>query len=275
MASKARTPGVFDRLDLLLLRAAKRRRARWEDDVPFYEAFFTDEDVDKYARDLRAVWRFRVLQRAFEHAVPSGEAVVLDVGCGLATARAHLPERSQYVGIDVSEQALALARAGAGEGADLRRGGFPRLPVDDESCDFAICLEVLEHLAGDAQAVAELHRVVRPGGHLFVSVPSTYYWPEYRQLIGHVRHYTPDSLERLLAVHGFAIVERYRQFGTLWRLYHYAYVVGRLAEALARNRWSFYDSALYRRGARRLLARLERTTATTSSSTFVLTRRVV
>ncbi|HVH51120.1 MAG TPA: class I SAM-dependent methyltransferase [Gaiellaceae bacterium] len=271
--STAQAPGVLDRVDLLLLRAAKRRRERWRGDAGFYEVYFTEDDVDKYALDVRSLWRFQVMRTAFEHAIPSGVATVVDVGCGLGAARTHLPERASYVGIDVSEQALELARKLPGSGGDFRHGGFPRLPVDDESCDFAVCLEVLEHLPDDAQAVADLRRIVRPGGYLLVSVPSTYYWPEYRQLMGHLRHYTGTSLERLLAAHRFTVIERYRQFSTIWRLYHYAYVAGRAVEAVARNRWSFYDSTIYRRGARRLLALLEPPTATTANSTFVLARR--
>ena len=55
-----------------------------------------------------------------------------------------------------------------------RSGSLTALPFADATFDRALCLDVLEHLAFDEQprALAELHRVLRPGGELLVSVPN-------------------------------------------------------------------------------------------------------
>lgn len=68
--------------------------------------------------------------------------------------------------------------------------GFNRWFVDH----IRIC-----HRAGD-MAVAEIARVLMPGGIIITSVPRTYYFPQYRDLMGHIRHYTPESFGLLLAL---------------------------------------------------------------------------
>ncbi len=243
----------------------------------FYEAFFTADDVRKSLGDVRHDWRFGVLRRVYERLFPGG-ADVVDVGCGLGTALLYLPESARFVGVDVSARSLATARARSRGGAEFRRGGFPSLPAEPASFDLAVCLEVLEHVEDDEQAVRELCRILRPGGYLLVSVPGTHYWSEYRRLIGHLRHYSAASLDDLVAATGFEVVERFPQFTRVWRAYHYLYLGLRMVEigvrGAGRRDWSIFDSAGYQRLSARLLRRLEaRSGAPDPASTFVLCRK--
>ena len=272
-------PRVLDRVDLLLVRAAKLRRAPL-DETGDYEQFFTAEDLSKAVRDVRFAWRFRLARHAFDGLFADGSADVVDVGCGLGVSRLYLPPQCNFVGIDVSARTLALARQIHGANADLRQGGFPRLPLPSNSCDFALCLEVLEHVGDDAQALRELSRILRPGKYLLLSVPNTYYWPLYRSLIGHYRHYTAESLEKLLNDSGFEIIERFRQFVQFWRYYHYAYVLLQFFERLVHKTgardYSILESVVYRRLAALILCRLmSRVDERDPTSTFLLCQRMV
>ena len=88
---------------------------------------------------------------------------VLDAGCG--------------EGVLVDEYAGRLAIEGLDPNYSserVRTGSLVALPYDDASFDRALCLDVLEHLSFEDQprALAELHRVLRPGGELLVSVPN-------------------------------------------------------------------------------------------------------
>jgi len=88
---------------------------------------------------------------------------VLDVGCG--------------EGILVDEYAGRLAIEGVDPNYSsdrVRTGSLTSLPYKDGSFDRALCLDVLEHLTFDEQprALAELRRVLRPGGEVLVSVPN-------------------------------------------------------------------------------------------------------
>ncbi len=63
-------------------------------------------------------------------------------------------------------------------------GDLQRLPVKDRSLDVVVCSHVLEHVPDDRRALAEIHRVLRPGGRAYVMVPldggraTTYVDPE-------------------------------------------------------------------------------------------------
>jgi SAM-dependent methyltransferase len=88
---------------------------------------------------------------------------VLDAGCG--------------EGVLVDEYAGRLAIEGLDPNYSsdrVRTGSLTALPYADGTFDRALCLDVLEHLSFEEQprALAELHRVLRPGGELFVSVPN-------------------------------------------------------------------------------------------------------
>lgn len=122
-----------------------------------------------YHRALDPTWEFyptylaklRAVRRYLD-ALPAS-ARVLDAGCG--------------EGVIVEEYARRLAITGvdANYASDhVTQGSLGSLPFPDGSFDHALCLDVLEHLSFEEQprALAELHRVLKPGGELFVSIPN-------------------------------------------------------------------------------------------------------
>ena len=122
-----------------------------------------------YHRTLDPTWEFYPTYiakmeavRRYLDALPKG-ARVLDAGCGEGVLVDEYAATMDIVGVDtnyVSDR--------------VREGSVTALPFPDGSFDRALCLDVLEHLTYPEQprAFAELHRVLRPGGELFVSVPN-------------------------------------------------------------------------------------------------------
>lgn len=78
------------------------------------------------------------------------------------------------------------------------------LPVASESCDTVLSLEVLEHLPDPDACVAEMARVLRPGGKLLLTVP---FLQPLHQLPYDFRRYTPEGLRHGLESAGLEIVE--------------------------------------------------------------------
>lgn len=110
-------------------------------------------------------------------------ARVLDMGCGEGRhlhALSILPDVTA-VGLDLSEADLLKARQSWRELLPdaplcLTAGDAGRLPFPDDCFDAVVCSEVLEHLQDWHGALAEIQRIVKPGGQIALSVPR--YWPE-------------------------------------------------------------------------------------------------
>ncbi|MFJ6781845.1 methyltransferase domain-containing protein [Streptomyces yangpuensis] len=97
---------------------------------------------------------------------------ILDAGCGAGALTAALRDRGADVtGLDVSAAMLALARRRLGDGATLHRVDLrDRLPFADGEFDDVIASLVLHYLEDWGPTLAELRRVLRPGGRLLASV---------------------------------------------------------------------------------------------------------
>ena len=143
---------------------------------------------------------------------------VLDMGCGGGRHAFSVYRRgADVVALDMSEQDLrevdtmfgAMELAGevpAGASATAVRGNAYALPFEDACFDRIIAAEVLEHLPADVDAMAELTRVLKPGGLIAVTVPR--WGPEklcwalsdaYHQVEGgHVRIYKGSELRASL-----------------------------------------------------------------------------
>ena len=75
------------------------------------------------------------------------------------------------MGVDASETMLTEARRRAGTTTlpvEFRSGDITNLPLDDATCDGALCERVFQHLASPHEAMAELVRITRPGGRIVV-----------------------------------------------------------------------------------------------------------
>ncbi|HLT30643.1 MAG TPA: class I SAM-dependent methyltransferase [Myxococcaceae bacterium] len=142
----------------------------------------------------------------------------LDVGCSVGYMIAAAEKLGmQGAGTDISHDAVAAARS---RGLDARHGELEAIPFDDQSFDLVSLRHVLEHTAYPERALAEVRRVLRPGGLALIAVPDLHYWKGDRQRMTY-RYFRPDdlgrqhyvyyselSLERLLEQHGFHVLSR-------------------------------------------------------------------
>lgn len=149
------------------------QRAQWNDQVvkPFYrevEEYDWTAVTDRWHGLETLLHRFR--QRQFlillRRCGVSGPA--LDVGCGTGLLLRHL--RPGAVGIDLNPRNIRRAQQYA-PAATVLQGDAEALAFPDATFNLVICTEVLEHLVFPERAVAEMHRVLTPGGLLLGSVP--------------------------------------------------------------------------------------------------------
>lgn len=92
---------------------------------------------------------------------------VLDVGCGEMPFRGLLGKNASYTGIDVP----VADDFGMSKHPDIVPFDGQTIPFEDSSFDHVICTEVLEHVEDPGSLIAEMNRVLRPGGTMVVTVP--------------------------------------------------------------------------------------------------------
>ena len=147
--------------------------------------------------------------------------IMLDVGCGegrhiFGIMQEH-PEM-KCIGLDMDNDSLHKAEEGyeyfksiSNKGAEFLKGSAYSLPFLDNSLDLIVCSEVLEHLHQYNDAVKEIHRVLKPGGKFYASVPAS--WPEkicwalskdyQNQPGGHLRIFNQSGLVSEIEESGF------------------------------------------------------------------------
>ena len=108
--------------------------------------------------------------------IPAG-GIALDVGSGPGNVTASLARAAGpdglALGVDISEPMLARAvNAHAGPNVGFLRADAQQLPLRDETVDAAISLAVLQLIPNPTATVAEIVRVLRPGGRLAIMVPT-------------------------------------------------------------------------------------------------------
>ncbi|MFP5260203.1 MAG: class I SAM-dependent methyltransferase [Acidobacteriota bacterium] len=138
-------------------------------------------------------------------ALVTGPGRVLDAGCGTGKVLTLLGE-ARPVGLDLSATALALARK-RGPFA-LTRGSAVSLPFAAGSFDVAVSLDVLANVppAEVPPALAELYRVLAPGGALILNLVALHaLFSEHDRAVGVVRRYRADEVRRMLVAAGFSI----------------------------------------------------------------------
>lgn len=150
--------------------------------------------------------------------------LVLDLGCGRGRHALEAHRRGAHVVAidllpdDLIETASWLAAMEPpGSGIAVRADGR-RLPFADATFDHVVASEILEHVPDDGAILAEIRRVLRPGGNLAVTVPrfwpeaicwalsSDYHWPAVDG--GHVRIYRRSQLRRRITEAGFSLTGR-------------------------------------------------------------------
>jgi SAM-dependent methyltransferase len=137
--------------------------------------------------------RRRVLSRVIDSLGLAPGVDILDAGCGSGRNMVELAPRGSVTGVELSNTSAAVARSrNVGE---VVEGSVEELPFPEDSFDFAVCLDVIEHLDDDLRTLRELRRVIGPGGRLLVTVPAyPSLWSSHDVVNHHRRRYTRASL---------------------------------------------------------------------------------
>ena len=149
---------------------------------------FYDPDINEYLQQDQREFPFqnenlisRIDVPAWDYLktqLPNGSKL-LDVGCSSgAFVRAALHHGFNASGMDYSEEAVAHARNT--DNLDVFQGHVEKIPAEDNSYDIITLIQVIEHFDHPMEALAELQRVLKPGGLLYLETVNyqKLYWLE-------------------------------------------------------------------------------------------------
>jgi SAM-dependent methyltransferase len=158
-----------------------------------------DYELQTHRAEDRHWWyrgRRTVLDRVIAALELPADARILDAGCGSGRNMLELAPRGRVTGVELSETSVRLARERAV--GDVVEGSVLEMPFPADSFDFAVSLDVIEHLEDDLGALRELRRTVAPGGALLITVPAyQWLWSRHDEINHHHRRYTRRTLQRV------------------------------------------------------------------------------
>lgn len=154
------------------------------------------------------VWTRRAMLARLGSLPPS--PTVVDLGCstGYLLEDLHrLIPAASLIGVDLVASGLRKAHEIVPE-ATLLQADVCALPLEDSCADGLVSANLLEHVLDDRQALAEMHRVLRPGAHAVVVVPvGPGNYDYYDRFLGHERRYARGELARKAHDAGLVVEE--------------------------------------------------------------------
>ena len=138
-------------------------------------------------------------QRLFKAYVVAAEYVggdILEIGCGEGRGVATLLERaSSFTAVDKIKDAIDKLQKRFPRGKFVSMNLPPLTSLNDNSYDFVVSFQVIEHIENDSLYLKEIHRVLKPGGTALITTPNRKM--SLSRNPWHIREYLPDELSSL------------------------------------------------------------------------------
>jgi ubiquinone/menaquinone biosynthesis C-methylase UbiE len=172
--------------------------------VEDFDIFYVDEN---YIRIKNSYFNYRnrktaIKQCFYKHVKYNEDLILVDVGVGISPVTPQ-PECTLFM--DFAEEALNYLQQ---KGYQAKYGDIIDLPLETNYADVIFCSEVLEHVQDYKTALKEMHRTLKNGGHLILTIPvHQKYWDFEDEHASHVQRFDPELLSQDITDVGFRIVE--------------------------------------------------------------------
>lgn len=195
-----------------------------KNNIELYENFHKDTNVFNSLPDEKD---FTLLNHVplYKKYIDSKDKV-LDIGCGSGLFSLWASTKCNYViGMDISDNAIRKANKSKEllgiKNIEFFNTDFMMIEENQSigKYDVVMLTEVLEHLPDDYNALLKIHKLIKKGGYLLISVPSKNAPLHKNNLrkyngkdpfdfeVGHLRRYTEDAISKLVKESGFEIIQ--------------------------------------------------------------------
>lgn len=218
-----------------------RKRKMGTDDIAEEEYSMLEGDFyDSQARSLNPIraWfhtsRNKLVAKCVRE-LYKPEAVVVDLACGNCIWNT---EKLPVTGIDVNESMLKHAKE-KGRLKEYHVGSINNTQLKPDSADIAVITETLEHIKNYPDTIAEIKRILKPGGFVVSTVPydtNLSLWKPlftvqcfvqgnilgkeyYKKKCGHVNHFSPKTMRQAFESQGFKVKRQFHnRFFTIFTI---------------------------------------------------------
>ena len=165
----------------------------------YYGEYYEHENSHWWFR-----WRFDMITQIVDALPKSGTFRLLDAGCGTGQMTKLLEGYGDAVGLEIAPEAIAYARRRGVK--NIVQGSIADPPFAAGSFDLVLSLDVIEHVDNDVHILSSLFDILKPGGHLIVTVPAfEALWSEHDEINQHKRRYRVPQLRQMLIDAGFDV----------------------------------------------------------------------
>jgi SAM-dependent methyltransferase len=159
-----------------------------------------------YENEKKYWWyraRADIVSHLFLSSAGRAGAEILNIGCGTGLVSQKFSNFGAVTSLDYSNDALGFCVMNNLE--DLVQADGPDLPLRDDSFDFCLALDVLEHIKDDGQTLREIARALKPGAGAVITVPAFQWMWSRMDDFGHLRRYTRKQLKDLIEGAGLQV----------------------------------------------------------------------
>lgn len=153
------------------------------------------QTAERVSEDMSDNFVFQRSKLAYCLAAERIGGKVLEIGTGMGYGSRILAPRTEV--FHTLDRYACPAVSELGDTVRFTRAAVPPVPFEDESFDFVVSFQVIEHIRKDKVLVDEIHRVLKPGGTAILSTPNKDMSLTRNPF--HVREYTPEEFDRLLS----------------------------------------------------------------------------